>query len=116
MHKTPSELFWCPSTRYKGILDPLRGGEFSIAGFWSEGGGSIAGFPMDVRLMHPWLEVIQLDEVGGDPIECSPIGAQYDNWIAAVATTDPEQPQQLGAGGTSPANVYLALMVITFLL
>ena len=79
-------------------------------------GVSIAGFPMDVRLMHPWLEVIQLDEVGGDTVECSPIGAQYDNWIAAVATTDPEQPQQLGAGGTSPANVYLALMVITFLL
>ena len=57
-----------------------------------------------------------MDEVRGDPIECSPIGAQYDNWIAAVATTDPEKPQQLGAGGTSPANVYLALMVITFLL
>ena len=43
MHKTPSELFWCPSTRYKGILDPLRG-EFSIAGFWSEGGGQLQGF------------------------------------------------------------------------
>ena len=71
---------------------------------------------MDVRLMHPWLEVIQLDEVGGDPIECSPIGAQYDNWIAAVAATEPERSQELGAGGTLPTNVYLALMVITFLL
>ena len=66
--------------------------------------------------MHPWLEVIRLDEVGGNPIECSQIGVQYDNWIAAVATTDPEQPQQLGTGGRSPANVCLALMVITFLL
>ena len=89
--------------------------------FGLRGGVSIAGFPMDVRLMHPWLEVIQLDEVGGDPvylmaIGCSPIGAQYDNWIAAVATTDPEQPQQLGAGGRSPTNVCLAHMVITFLL
>ena len=54
-----------------------------------------------------------MDEVGGDPIECSPIGAQYDNWIAVVATTDPEQQQHLGAGVTSPANV---IMVITFLL
>ena len=71
---------------------------------------------MDVRLMHPWLEVILLDEVGGDPIECSPIGVQYDNWTAAVATTDPEQPQELGAGGTPPANVYLSFVVITFLL
>ena len=84
--------------------------------FGLRGGGSIAGFPMDVRLMHPWLEVIQLDEVGGDPIECSPIGVPYDNWIAAVATTDPEQPQELGAGCTSSANVYFALTVITLLL
>ena len=71
---------------------------------------------MDVRLMHPWLEVIQLDEVGDDLTECIPIGLQPDNWIAAVAATDPEQPQELGAGGTPPANVYLAFMVITFLL
>ena len=26
-----------------------------IAGIRPEGGGSIAGFPTDVRLMHPWI-------------------------------------------------------------
>ena len=66
---------------------------------------------MDVRLMHPWLEVLHLDDAGGDPIECIPIRVQNDNWIAAVASTvasiDPDQPQDLGAGDTLPASVYL---------
>ena len=82
--------------------------------FGLRGGVSIAGFPTDIRLMHPWLEVIQLDEVGGDPIGCSPVGAQYDKWTAAVATPDPAQPQQHGTGGGSPANVCIAHRVITF--
>ena len=37
----------------------LEGG--SIAGFWPEGGGgSIAGFPVDVRLVHPCLKVYEV--------------------------------------------------------
>ena len=74
-------------------------------------GVSIAGFPMDFRLMHPWLELLHLDDAGGGPIECIPIRVQNDNWIAAVASTvasiDPDQPQDLGAGDTLPASVYL---------
>ena len=75
--------------------------------FGLRGGVSIAGFPMDVRLMHPWLELLHLDDAGGGPIECIPIRVQNDNWIAAVASTDHDQPQDLGAGGTPPASVYL---------
>ena len=75
--------------------------------FGLRGGGSVAGFPMDVRLMHPWLELLHLDDAGGGPIECIPIRIQNDNWIAAVSSIDPDQQQDPGAGGIPPASVCL---------